>query len=191
MRFERITFPNRLGHRFAGRIDFPITGDPIAYALYAHCFTCTKNLKAAGRIAETLGLHGIAMLRFDFTGLGESEGDFPNTNFSSSVDDLVLAAQYLEERFEAPELLIGHSLGGSAALAAASMLDSVRAVVTVAAPATPKHIKRHLTNDVAMIELAGEAEMTLAGRPFTIRKQLLDDIERVRLDQAIATLRRP
>ena len=191
MRFERITFPNAGGQVLAGRIDFPVTGDPLAYALYAHCFTCNKNLRAAGRIAEALGRHGIAMLRFDFTGLGESEGDFPNTNFSSNVEDLVLAARYLGENFEAPELLIGHSLGGAAALGAASKLDSVRAVVTVAAPATPKHIKRHLINDVAMIELEGEAEVTLAGRQFTIHKQLLDDIERVRLDRAIATLRRP
>jgi len=175
----------------AGRIDFPVTGDALAYALYAHCFTCNKNLRAIGRITETLALHGIATLRFDFTGLGDSEGDFSDTNFSSSVDDLVLAARYLDERFQAPELLIGHSLGGAVALAATSLIDSVRAVVTVAAPATPEHIKRHITEDLGEIERAGEAQVTLAGRPFTIRKQLLDDIERVRLDKAITALHRP
>jgi putative redox protein len=191
MRSERVTFPNTFGKLLAGRIDFPVTEDPLAYALYAHCFTCNKNLRAIGRIAETLAQHGIATLRFDFTGLGGSEGDFSETNFSSSVADLVRAARYLEEHYGPPEVVIGHSLGGAVALAAASSIESVRAVVTLAAPATPQHIERHIAVDLAAIKADGEAQVTVAGRPFTIRRQLLDDIEAVRLDEAIAALRRP
>jgi putative redox protein len=191
MRSERVTFPNTLGQLLAGRIDFPVTEDPLAYALYAHCFTCNKNLRAIGRIAETLAQHGIATLRFDFTGLGGSEGDFSETNFSSSVADLIRAARYLEEHYGPPEVVIGHSLGGAVALAAASSIESVRAVVTLAAPATPQHIERHIAVDLAAIKADGEAQVTVAGRPFTIRRQLLDDIEAVRLDEAIAALRRP
>ena len=191
MRFERITFSNTRGKMLAGRIDFPLKGEPLAYALYAHCFTCNKNLRAIGRITQTLAHHGIATLRFDFTGLGDSEGDFSETNFSSSVSDFLLAARYLEENFGAPEVLIGHSLGGAVVLAAGSAIDSVRAVVTVAAPATPRHIERHIADDLATIEAEGKAEVTVAGRPFTIRQQLLDDIRSVRLEQAIATLGRP
>ena len=112
MNFEKVDFTNSHGQQLVGRVDLPLTGVPKSYALYAHCFTCTKNLRAIGRISETLALHGIATLRFDFTGLGESGGDFSETNFSSSVADYLLAAEFLVENFEAPELLIGHSLGG-------------------------------------------------------------------------------
>ncbi len=191
MRFEKVAFPNAQGQMLAGRLDYPLSGDPVAYALYAHCFTCTKNLRAVGWITETLALHGIATLRFDFAGLGDSEGEFADTNFSSNVADLVSAAGYLTDRFEGPEVVIGHSLGGAVVLAATAALDSVRAVVTIAAPATPAHIKRHIADDVHTIELVGEAEVNLAGRPFTIRKQMLDDIEGVRLEEAIRTLGHP
>ncbi len=191
MRFEKVAFPNAQGQMLAGRLDYPLSGDPVAYALYAHCFTCTKNLHAVGWITETLALHGIATLRFDFAGLGDSEGEFADTNFSSNVADLVSAAGYLTDRFEGPEVVIGHPLGGALVLAATAALDSVRAVVTIAAPATPAHIKRHIADDVHTIELVGEAEVNLAGRPFTIRKQMLDDIEGVRLEEAIRTLGHP
>ena len=191
MRFEKVAFPNAQGQMLAGRLDYPLSGDPVAYALYAHCFTCTKNLRAIGWITETLALHGIATLRFDFAGLGDSEGEFADTNFSSNVADLISAAGYLTERFEGPEVVIGHSLGGAVVLAATAALDSVRAVVTIAAPATPAHITRHIADDVHTIELVGEAEVNLAGRPFTIRKQMLDDIEGVRLGEAIRTLGHP
>jgi len=191
VQYEKVTFPNAQGEALAGRIDFPLGGEPLAYALYAHCFTCNKNLRAIGRIATTLAHHGIATLRFDFTGLGESEGDFSATNFTSSVVDFVRAARFLAERYESPELLIGHSLGGAVALAAAAEIESVRAVVTIASPATPRHIERHIVDDLDEIEAAGEAEVMLAGRPFVIRQQLLADIESIRLDQAIAELGRP
>ena len=191
MRPERITFPNGRGQMLAGRIDYPVAGEPLACALYAHCFTCNKNLRAIGRITQTLALHGIATLRFDFTGLGESEGDFAATNFSSSVADFRLAADYLAEHHAAPEVLIGHSLGGAVALAAASSIDSVRAVVAIAAPANPEHIKRHIAKDLEMIAADGAADVLVAGRPFTIQQQLIEDVERVDLADDIARLRRP
>ncbi len=191
MQSENVMFQNHRGQLLAGRVDFPLTGKPSAYALYAHCFTCNKNLRAIGRITQMLAQHGIATLRFDFTGLGESEGDFSETNFSSSVADFELAARYLGDNFEAPEVLIGHSLGGAVALAAASSIDSARAVVTVAAPATPQHIERHIAADLATIEADGAARVNVAGRPFTLRRQLLDDIESVDLGQVIGTLGRP
>ncbi len=191
MRSENVTFPNGRGQDLAGRIDYPLTGAPAAYALYAHCFTCTKSLRAIGRITETLAHHGIATLRFDFTGLGASEGDFADTNFSSTVADLVAAGRYLAEHHQAAELLIGHSLGGAAAVQAAGDLESVRAVVTIAAPADPEHLRRHIAADLGAIELEGEARVTLAGRPFTIRRQFLDDLAAADLEPAIRRLRRP
>jgi putative redox protein len=191
MRSERITFPNGHGQMLAGRIDYPVSGEPLAYALYAHCFTCNKNLRAIGRITQTLALHGIATLRFDFTGLGESEGDFADTNFTSSVDEYRRAADYLAEHHAAPEVLIGHSLGGAVALAAAPSIASARAVVAIAAPANPEHIKRHIARDLDAIEAEGAADVLVAGRPFTIRQQLIDDVERIDLANDIARLRRP
>jgi putative redox protein len=191
IRHERVTFTNDRGHRLAGRIDYPLTREPVGFAIYAHCFTCTKNLRAVGRITETLALHGLATLRFDFTGLGDSEGDFPATNFSTNVADLVAAAAFLAEEYEAPEVLIGHSMGGTVVLDAAARIPSARAVVTIAAPASPDHVKRHFADDVDRIERHGEAEVLLAGRPFTIRDQFLADVDRVELETAIRGLRRP
>jgi putative redox protein len=174
-RFEKLTFPGSHGAVLAGRLELP-EGKPRAYALFAHCFTCTKDIFAAGRIAEALAGHGIAVLRFDFTGLGASEGDFAHTNFSSNVQDLMKAADYLRERYAAPKILIGHSLGGAAVLAAASRVPEAVAVATIGAPADPAHVAHLFTGKRAEIETAGEAEVHLAGRPFRIRKQFLDDI---------------
>lgn len=181
MRSLPVSFSNGRGQSLSGRLDVPVTGDPIAFALYAHCFTCTKGLRAIGHISRTLALHGIAMLRFDFTGLGDSEGDFSETNFSTSVDDLVAAARFLSEEHGAPEVLIGHSLGGAAALAAAPRLASIEALATIGAPATPAHIKRHIGRDLDLIEAAGHAEVLLGGRPFVIRQQLVADVDSVEL----------
>ncbi len=190
MRFEKVTFPNGRGQMLRGRIDHPLS-DPIAYALYAHCFTCTKNLRAAGRISETLAAHGIATLRFDFTGLGESEGNFADTNFSTSAADVLAAASFLEGAHRAAEILIGHSLGGAVALRSAAELGSVAAVVTIAAPATPEHVKRHLADDLDVIEAEGQSDVLLAGRPFTIKQQLLDDLAETSLEPHIRSLGRP
>jgi uncharacterized OsmC-like protein/alpha/beta superfamily hydrolase len=175
VRFEKLTFPGSHDAVLAGRLELP-EGEPRAYALFAHCFTCTKDIFAAGRIAEALAGHGIAVLRFDFTGLGASEGDFAHTNFSSNVQDLIKAADYLRQHYAAPTILIGHSLGGAAVLAAATRVPEAVAVATIAAPADPAHVAHLFTDKRAEIEASGEAEVHLAGRPFRIRKQFLDDI---------------
>ena len=171
-RFEKLTFPGSQGATLAARLELP-DGEPLAYALFAHCFTCTKDIFAAGRIAEGLAERGIAVLRFDFTGLGASEGDFAHTNFTSNVEDLVKAAAFLREKYAAPKILIGHSLGGAAVLAAADRVPEAVAVATIGAPADPAHVTHLLKEKQAEIEEKGEAEVHLAGRPFRIRKQFL------------------
>lgn len=190
MRSERVRFDNGRGQVLAGRVDLPVTGDPLAFALYAHCFTCSKDLRAIGRITQTLALHGVATLRFDFTGLGDSEGEFEKTNFSTNVGDYLAASEFLSENYEAPELLIGHSLGGAVALAAASSIEASRAVVSIAAPSSPAHIRRHISEGIDEIIETGQAEVELAGRPFTLTDQFLADIDSVDLAKSIAGMRR-
>lgn len=186
---EKITFPGSQGHTLAASLERPLS-QPRAYALFAHCFTCSKDIFAASRIAGELAGHGIAVLRFDFTGLGSSEGDFANTNFSSNVGDLVAAADFLAQNFQAPKILIGHSLGGAAVLAAASQVPSAVAVATIGAPCDPGHVS-HLFGDAKeAIERDGEADVTLGGRGFKIQKQFLDDIAESKLDNDIADLRK-
>jgi len=180
-------FPNAEGLRLAGLIDLP-AGETRAYALFAHCFTCGKDVHAAKRIAEGLTALGIAVLRFDFTGLGSSEGEFANTTFSSNVADLVAAADHLRRVKRAPALLIGHSLGGAAVLAAASAVPEARAVVTIAAPSDPAHVAGLFADARAEIEARGEVEVRLAGRPFRIRRALLDDVAEQRLSGRINAL---
>ncbi|MFM9432777.1 putative OsmC-like protein/alpha/beta superfamily hydrolase [Arthrobacter sp. MP_2.3] len=175
MRSERLEFPGSQGVLLAARLDVPESA-PRAYALFAHCFTCSKDVVAAARISRALTDFGIAVLRFDFTGLGQSGGDFANTNFSSNIEDLVHASDFLRERFAAPSLLIGHSLGGAAVLAAAHSVPEVRAVATIGAPAAPDHVAHLLRGSRTEIEECGEAEVQLAGRTFRIRRQFLDDI---------------
>ena len=158
----------------AARLDLPAA--PRAFALFAHCFTCGKEIFAASRIAEGLAARDIAVLRFDFTGIGSSEGEFANTNFSSNVRDLVAAADYLRQNHGPPSLLIGHSLGGAAVLAGAPRVPDARAVVTIGAPASAAHVTQNFAADLADIVGKGTAEVTLAGRTFTITKQFLDDL---------------
>jgi putative redox protein len=186
---EKLTFPGSHGHSLAARLDRPEV-EPTAYALFAHCFTCGKDVFAAQRIATTLAERGIAVLRFDFTGLGHSDGEFANTNFSSNVADLVAAADHLRREYAAPRLLIGHSLGGAAVIAAAPKVPEARAVATIAAPADPEHVGKLFTAERAAIESEGEAEVDLAGRKFRIRKQFLDDIQAQSLDDALRGLRK-
>ncbi|HXW26664.1 MAG TPA: alpha/beta fold hydrolase [Xanthobacteraceae bacterium] len=186
---ERFDFPNASGERLAALLDRP-AGETRAYALFAHCFTCGKDIRAAKRIAEGLTARGIAVLRFDFTGLGASEGEFANTNFSSNVADLVAAADHLRRTHQAPAILIGHSLGGAAVLAAAGEVPEARAVVTIAAPADPSHVTGLLQDRVDEIRARGEVEVTLAGRPFRIRSEFLDDVAEQRLDERIGNLRK-
>ncbi len=174
----KLQFPNDSGEKLAGLLEMPPPGTPAArYALFAHCFTCGKDIAAASRISRALARRGIAVLRFDFTGLGNSDGDFANTNFSSNVTDLLAAAQALEQRYRAPSLLIGHSLGGAAVLAAAPQLPSVEAVVTIGAPATAEHVTHLFSSAHSELQETGEAEVRIGSRSFQIKRQLLDDLE--------------
>lgn len=184
-----IRFPGALGEPLAARLDAP-AGVPHAYALFAHCFTCSKESLAATRIAAALKERGIAVLRFDFTGLGGSQGDFANTDFSSNVADLLAAADFLRREHAAPALLIGHSLGGAAVLAAAGRIPEARAVVTIGAPFEPGHVAHLLAPASAEIEARGEAEVDLGGRRFRVRRQFLEDIARADNREAIGRLRR-
>jgi len=189
MRSERFTFPNAKGEQLAATLDWPL-GKPTAFALFAHCFTCGKDNLAAKRIAERLTHHGIAVLRFDFTGLGASEGEFANTHFSSNVEDLVAAADHLRMAHSAPAILIGHSLGGCAVLAAAHRIAEARAVVTIAAPYDPAHVIGLFKQHVETIKEKGAVEVSLAGRPFTIKREFLADVAAKKLDECLATLRK-
>jgi len=186
---QRFDFVNAQGDRLAALLDVPVM-EPRAYALFAHCFTCGKDVHAARRIAEGLTALGIGVLRFDFTGLGASEGEFANTTFSSNIADLAAAAAALRRERRAPAILIGHSLGGAAVLAAASEVPEARAVVTIAAPADPGHITGLFRDRLAEIGERGEVEVTLAGRPFRISRTFVDDIAEQNLKQKVAALRR-
>ena len=172
---ERFQFTSSEGHQLAAALDLP-EREPVAYALFAHCFTCGKDVLAAKRIALALAARGIAVLRFDFTGLGSSEGDFANSTFSSNVADLVRAADHLREPRKSPALLIGHSLGGAAILAAAAQIPDAKAVVTIAAPSDPAHVTGLFKDRIADIRKHGKVEVSLAGRPFHIKREFLDDV---------------
>ncbi|WP_424979104.1 alpha/beta fold hydrolase [Leisingera sp. S232] len=185
---ERISFPGHAGNTLAARLDLP-EGPVLATALFAHCFTCSKDIPAARRIAGRLAAMGIAVLRFDFTGLGHSEGEFENTTFSSNVADLIKAAQYLAGRSMAPSLLIGHSLGGAAVLRARAGIPTVKGVVTLGAPFDPGHVSHHFDAALPEIEASGKAEVCLGGRAFIIGKEFVDDISAEALEPAIAGLK--
>ena len=187
---QKLEFEGSKGSKLAARLDLP-AGPVRAYALFAHCFTCSKDIFAASRIAAGLAGQGFAVLRFDFTGLGASEGEFASTNFSSNIDDLVNAADYLRDNYGPAELLIGHSLGGAAVLASATRIPDARAIVTIGAPAEADHVIHNFSADVSRIDEDGEASVNLAGRQFTIRKQFLDDVRGSNIDEAVANLRRP
>jgi putative redox protein len=187
---RKLTFPGHDGQMLAARLDLP-AGPPRAQALFAHCFTCSKDIFAASRIAQALAARGIAVLRFDFTGLGASEGEFANTTFSSNVADLVAAAAHLRGMGSPPQLLIGHSLGGAAVLAAAGDIPEVAAIATIAAPADASHVVHNFHADLATIEAEGRAEVTLAGRRFTITREFLEDVQESRLAGRIAALKKP
>ena len=185
----KITFIGHSGAKLAARLDMP-GGKLRATAIFAHCFTCSKDIAAARRISQRLASMGIAVLRFDFTGLGHSGGEFANTDFSSNVDDLVHAAQYLTDQGTAPCLLIGHSLGGAAVLKAAGEIPSVKAVVTIGAPSCPSHVMHNFGSSLEEIKEQGQARVSLAGRPFTISQGFVDDVSQAVLLPAIAKLKR-
>jgi putative redox protein len=189
IRTKRLSFPGSQGALLAARYDHPI-GPVRATALFAHCFTCSKDLAAASRISRALAHRGLGVLRFDFTGLGHSEGEFENTDFASNVADLVAAANHLRETEGAPSLLIGHSLGGAAVLAAAHHVPEARAVVTIGAPASPDHVTHLLTGALEEIEREGVGEVELAGRRFRIRREMLEDLSAHSLAERIASLKK-
>jgi uncharacterized OsmC-like protein/alpha/beta superfamily hydrolase len=191
MPFKQLDIRNAEGQRLAARLELPLDEAPEAWALFAHCFTCGKDIKAAYHISKALAARGIAVLRFDFTGLGESEGEFAATTFSSNVDDLVAAAGYLESHHQAPALLIGHSLGGAAVLQAAARIPSARAVAVIGAPAEPTHLARHLGAARERIQRQGEAEVELAGKTVRLRTEFLEDLEKHRMEATIRGLHRP
>ena len=189
MKSDKIEFSGAQGDMLSARID-SAEGEARGYALFAHCFTCSKNLHAVGHITRALAKRGISTLRFDFTGLGESGGEFANTNFSSNVGDLIAAADFMESDMESPSLLIGHSLGGAAVLHAAHDLESVKAVATIGAPSDPAHVKENFALKLDEIEETGEAKVTLAGRTFKIKRQFLEDIENAGKSDRIGSLNR-
>ena len=188
---QPLRFPGSTGAALSGLLDLPGGTPPVAYALFAHCFTGSKAWPAMREIARALTAQGLGVLRFDFTGLGESEGDFSRTNLTSNADDLVAAARFLQANYAAPEILLGHSLGGAAVLQAASRIPAASAVATIGAPAEPEHVLHLVADDMDEIERHGAAEVILAGRRFTIRKQFLDDLEAIPMRATIAGLGRP
>ena len=186
---EKLTFTNRRGNELAGRLERP-AGEPIAWAIFAHCFTCSKDVHAATRVSRSLAERGFAVLRFDFTGLGSSAGDFANTSFSSNVEDLLDAAAHLRRQHAAPSLLIGHSLGGAAVLAAAGELEEVRAVATIGAPSDVGHVAHLFTHAVDEIEARGSAQVQLGGRSFEISKGFVRDLGQHRLEERLRELQK-
>ncbi|MGX1929271.1 bifunctional alpha/beta hydrolase/OsmC family protein [Flagellimonas sp. 2504JD4-2] len=191
MSLQKVTFKNDLGQILVGRLELPADSHPHNFAVFAHCFTCNKNLLAVKNISKGLTSNGFGVLRFDFTGLGESEGDFADTNFSGNVEDLVAAAQYLEKNYTAPTLIVGHSLGGAASIFAATEIPSIKAVATVGAPSNPVHVKHLLKSGIEEIQAEGKAVINLSGRDFTIKKQFLDDLETKSLPETAKSLRKP
>lgn len=174
----RAKFENNEGVKLSANLELPPDNNPKAYCIFAHCFTCGKSLKSVKSISSSLTSRGFAVLNFDFTGLGNSEGEFSESNFSSNIDDLIAANNFLSENYEPAQILIGHSLGGTAVLSAAGKMDQVKAVVTIGAPFDPSHVQNLLVGDVEEIKSKGEAEVNLGGRNFKIKKQFLDDLEK-------------
>lgn len=190
MKSKKLSFTNKEGIQLGARIDFPVDKEPLAFAIFAHCFTCTKNLLAVKNISRGLTANGIAVLLFDFTGLGDSEGDFETTTFTSNIHDLFAANDFLTQEYEAPKIMIGHSLGGAAALFASCQIESIEAVVTIAAPFDPFHVTKLLSESIEEIKNSGRAKVNIGGRPFTIAKEFLDDIEKQDPEQVAKDLRK-
>lgn len=178
MKSQKVYFKNKKGDKLSGNLDLPENSNPHEFAIFAHCFTCSKNLTAVHTISKALCLYGIAVLRFDFTGLGESEGDFSDSGFSSNVSDLIAAGEFLMNNYESPSLAIGHSLGGTAILMAAHKIDSLKAIVTIGSPADPEHVKHLLVEGMESIKKNGKSKVNLSGREFTITEEFIEDLEK-------------
>ena len=191
MRSQKVEFTNANGYRLSARLELPANQHPHTFALFSHVFTGNKNLSAVRHISRSLTVDGIAVLRFDFTGLGDSEGDFADTNFTSNVEDLLAAARFLETHYTAPRIIIGHSLGGAAAIFAAHQIESVQAIATIGAPSEPEHVSHLLQEKLEDIEAKGTAKVNIGGRMFTIKKQFLDDIRSKNMFAILRNLRKP
>jgi putative redox protein len=187
---KRLTFIGGAGDELSAALELP-EEDVRGYALFAHCFTCSKDIVAASQISRALSNQGIGVLRFDFTGLGSSQGDFANTNFSSNIEDLLAAAEFMRSEFRPPAVLIGHSLGGAAVVATAGGIPEAGAVVIIGAPSDPDHVRHLIQSEIEEIESTGSANVTLAGREFQIKKSFLEDISAHNLKHHLAELARP
>ncbi|MFZ1808995.1 MAG: bifunctional alpha/beta hydrolase/OsmC family protein [Cyclobacteriaceae bacterium] len=190
MKRVKAKFKNKEGQELAARMELPANGHPHSYAIFAHCFTCNKNLNAIRNVVNNMTEAGFGVLSFDFTGLGESDGDFADTNFSSNVEDIVAAADFLNSEYNAPSLLIGHSLGGAAVLFAADKIKSIKAIATIGAPSNPEHVQHLIQSNVEEIEKNGAAEVNIGGRSFKIKKQFVDDLKKHTLPEVLKTLRK-
>ncbi|MFT7429494.1 MAG: putative OsmC-like protein/alpha/beta superfamily hydrolase [Nonlabens sp.] len=191
MSFEKINFKNAQGYELSGRLELPVDRLPHNYAVFAHCFTCSKNFSATKNISRALTNAGFGVLRFDFTGLGDSSGDFEDTNFSGNVDDLLAAVDYLKTSYKAPSLLIGHSLGGAAVIYASAKASSIKAVATIGAPSDTKHVRHLFGDQIEAITKNGEAVVQLSGRPFKIKEQFLKDLNEQQVTATLKELRKP
>ena len=191
MKSTKFNFKNSKGEDLSGRIELPLEDEPKAFVIFAHCFTCNKNLTAVRNIAREISGHGFGILLFDFTGLGESEGEFSETDFSSNVDDLITASNLIAEMYDLPQVLIGHSLGGAAVVKAAAKLDRVSSLVTIGAPFDPHHVSHMFSEEIDEIKNKGQAEVNIGGRPFKISKQFIEDLEDQDPEKTIEGLRRP
>ena len=191
MNFEKINFKNAQGYELSGRLELPANRHPHNYAVFAHCFTCSKNFSATKNISRALTTAGYGVLRFDFTGLGDSDGDFADTNFSGNVEDLLAAIDFLKTNYKAPTLLIGHSLGGAAVIFASAKANSIKAVATIGAPSDTKHVRHLFGDQINAITENGEATVQLSGRPFKIKEQFLRDINEQHVTNTLKSLRKP
>lgn len=184
---QRISFTGSQGYRLDARLDLP-AGTPQAYAIFSHCFTCTKETLATYRISRLLAKKGIAVLRFDFTGLGNSEGEFADTNFSSNIEDIICAEQYLRENHQPPSILLGHSLGGTAAFVAASQLPHIKAIITIASPSEPDHVLHHFEGALIQLNRGEASEIVVAGQRYKIKPQFVDDVKSYHVRHIISEL---
>ncbi len=191
IRSDRLTFSGGLGHELSARLERPAEGEPTHYALFAHCFTCTKDFKSGVWISRALARRSIAVLRFDFTGLGQSGGDFADTNFTSNVGDIVAAADYLREHYAPPALMVGHSLGGTASLVAAEQIPEAGALAVIASASDTDHLRRTILRRVPEVADDGHGELEVGGRPYGIKRQLLEDLDRQNVLEHVADLHRP
>ncbi len=189
-RSERVRFTNAQGVSLAGILEWP-QQPPRAYAVFSHCFTCTKDLKAIVKISRQIARHGIAVLRFDFTGLGDSQGDFSQTTFDNNLEDVSAAIQFLREHYQAPQLLIGHSLGGAAMICSVSRIPEVRAIVNIASPSTTQHLAKFLSQSDPAIEANGSGQVTIGGRTYTMQRQMVEVLRSVDLPSQLTTLTLP